>query len=316
MEREAFACAILAARISDGSLAPAPVFAGDIREFPAADLRGSVDMVLGGFPCPPVSNAGSRRGTEDHRWLWPQVLRVLRETEAGWILIENVPGLLTTQAGRAFGGILADLDRLGFDAEWVSLRASDVGAPHRRERIFLLGRRTHMGHADNEGRLEAHGLAQSRGRAQKEGSAESRLPGRSDLANTHRVPWQVQAAGEPNGENRTAAPGTSGEMGHTYSEGLEGRRHGSGGGRSDELSLGEAGSADWPPGPGAGERWASILSTRPELAPATVEPKLRGVADGSPRRVDRLRALGNAVVPAQAERALRILYERMTGVEI
>lgn len=147
VEREAFACAVLAARVSDGSLAPAPVYAGDVHAFPAADFRGSIDLVAAGFPCPPVSHAGRRRGTEDERWLWPEVVRVLRETEAGWLFVENVRGLLSAQTGWAFGGVLADLDRLGFDAEWVSLRASDLGAPHRRERIFVLGRHRELAYA-------------------------------------------------------------------------------------------------------------------------------------------------------------------------
>ncbi|MGI0068293.1 MAG: DNA cytosine methyltransferase, partial [Thermoplasmata archaeon] len=124
VECEAFACGVLAARVSDGSLAPAPLFAGDVRDFPAADFRGRVGLVTAGFPCPPVSHAGKRLGTADERWLWPEVARVLRETEAGWVLVENVSGLLSAQAGRAFGGVLADLDALGFDAEWTSVRAS------------------------------------------------------------------------------------------------------------------------------------------------------------------------------------------------
>lgn len=86
MEREAYACAILAARMEDGCLAPAPILAGNVADLAASSFAGGVDLVVAGFRCPPVSVAGKRRGTEDHRWLWPEVIRVLRETEARWLL--------------------------------------------------------------------------------------------------------------------------------------------------------------------------------------------------------------------------------------
>lgn len=140
VEREAYCCAILGARISEGALDEAPIFVGDAREFPAHEWRGSVDTVAAGFPCTTVSTAGKRRGSDDKRWLWPEVARVLRETEAEWCLVENVPGLFTVHSGREFGTILADLAGMGYDVEWGRVSAADVGAPHLRERIFILAR--------------------------------------------------------------------------------------------------------------------------------------------------------------------------------
>ena len=141
VEREAYCCEILLRRMEERALDAAPVFAGSIRSFAGGEWRGQIDTVAAGFPCPPVSSAGLRRGTSDDRWLWPDVVRVVREAEPAWVILENVPGLRHANSGRAFGSLLGDLATLGFDAEWTSLSASDVGAPHLRERVFLLARR-------------------------------------------------------------------------------------------------------------------------------------------------------------------------------
>ena len=330
VEREAYAVAVLGARIADGSLAPGPVFLGDIRAFPAADFRGRVDLVLAGFPCPPVSTAGKRLGTADERWLWPEVARVLRETGAGWVMVENVSGLLSAQAGRAFGGILADLDALGFDAEWASVRASDVGAPHRRERVFVLGRRRDRGregdgvvpHPGEPGAgatlppgrgLHERGLA---GPAHAEDDAGAHVPparqGRPAGADARgpggavvHAPGGRAGAAQLERLDRSAEP--SGEaVDDADRPGLEGRAGGGEG--AHEFPIGQDGPPLWPPGPGERDEWRRILALWPGLAPA-VESDLRRVADGAPRRVDRLRALGNAVVPAQSALALRILVD-------
>jgi DNA (cytosine-5)-methyltransferase 1 len=98
--------------------------------------RPRVDVVCGGFPCQPFSPAGLRNGTGDPRWGWPWMADVIRAVRPRYVLVENVANLVRHRA--AFGWLLADLAALGFDAEWSVLRASDVGAPHRRERVFLV----------------------------------------------------------------------------------------------------------------------------------------------------------------------------------
>ncbi|MBU2249131.1 MAG: DNA cytosine methyltransferase, partial [Gammaproteobacteria bacterium] len=104
----------------------------EIRTLPYADL------ICGGFPCQPFSHAGKRRGTKDDRWLWPEFYRVICEVRPRWVFVENIPGLLSIDSGRVFAGILKDLSEAGYDAEWFTLRASDFGAPHKRERIFIV----------------------------------------------------------------------------------------------------------------------------------------------------------------------------------
>ncbi len=134
------AAEVLVARIKEGSLDDAPIWS-DVTNFPTELYRGNISGVCGGWPCPPVSVAGQRKGTEDSRWLWPQIVRVLRETDAEWFVGENVAGLLSANDGGAFGDVLRDLADLRFDVEWMCLRASDVGASHGRNRVWLLAHR-------------------------------------------------------------------------------------------------------------------------------------------------------------------------------
>jgi DNA (cytosine-5)-methyltransferase 1 len=98
--------------------------------------RPAVDLVAGGFPCQPFSSAGRRQGVADARWGWPWMVGVVRALRPRWVLVENVPGLLADR--EAFGWVLADLAALGMDARWGVLSACAVGAPHTRERLFLV----------------------------------------------------------------------------------------------------------------------------------------------------------------------------------
>ena len=97
-----------------------------------------VDVVTAGFPCQPVSTAGKRKGVNDERWLIEDVCRVAREAGADWLILENVAGLRSANGGDAMARVVSALAGNGFGAEWTSVRASDVGAPHGRLRWFCL----------------------------------------------------------------------------------------------------------------------------------------------------------------------------------
>jgi len=97
-----------------------------------------VDVVTAGFPCQPVSHAGKREGVNDARWLIDDVCKIARRVDAGWLLLENVAGIFTANKGEAFYRVLSALAENGFAAEWTSVRASDVGASHKRLRWFCL----------------------------------------------------------------------------------------------------------------------------------------------------------------------------------
>jgi DNA (cytosine-5)-methyltransferase 1 len=103
-----------------------------------AACRPSIDLICGGFPCQPVSVAGKRTGQQDDRWLWPEFARLIGEIRPRWVVAENVSGLLSIDAGRTFGGILRDLASVGMSVEWHCIPACAVGAPHRRDRVWII----------------------------------------------------------------------------------------------------------------------------------------------------------------------------------
>jgi DNA (cytosine-5)-methyltransferase 1 len=178
VEIEAYACAVLAARMEDQCLDAAPVWS-DLATFDGRAWRGAVDLVLAGFSCQPVSVSGRRRGSEDERWIWPHIARVIAECEPAYVVLENVPGLLSFALCRcepprarngicaicgrimgdlakepfgagAMGTVLGDLAGLGYDAEWMCFAAGydehrpsipHVDAPHARARLFVLAAR-------------------------------------------------------------------------------------------------------------------------------------------------------------------------------
>lgn len=108
----------------------------DVRDVFVSTVE-TVDLICGGFPCQPVSVAGKRKGSSDPRWLWPEFARVVDELRPRWVLLENVPGLLTGANGEG-AEVVTDLAAMGYDAEWGCVSASAFGAPYRRSRWFCI----------------------------------------------------------------------------------------------------------------------------------------------------------------------------------
>lgn len=98
----------------------------------------SATCISGGFPCQPHSLAGKRRASSDERDLWPQFRRVVGEIKPEWVVAENVPGLLSSEDGRFFRGILRDFAEMGFDVGWCTYSAAAIGAAHRRNRVAII----------------------------------------------------------------------------------------------------------------------------------------------------------------------------------
>jgi len=196
---------------------------GDVTKVDWTEIE-RVDLVCGGFPCQPFSTAGKRRGTDDERWLWPEFERCLRVLRPRYVVVENVPGFLGSWGG--MGQVLGDLAAIGYDAEWESVPAAAVGAPHLRYRVFILAVRARPGEGDAP-RPDADGQ-------------------RRQVADANSAGLQVLSGVEAGAE------------------------------------LGRIRAA-W-----GGGWWAA-------------EPDVGRVAHGVPSRVDRLRCLGNAVVPPVAE---------------
>jgi DNA (cytosine-5)-methyltransferase 1 len=252
VERDAFAAAVLLARMADSFLERAPVW-DDLITFDARAWRGVVDLVTAGFPCQPWSVAGKRKGLDDERWLWPDIIRIVRDCEPSFVFLENVPGLYR----HGLREVLSDLAALGFDAEWTCVSATDIGASHRRERVFILA---------------------------------------------HRDATVWDESGRRNGTYRPGAP----EPRHAGKSVEHTERPRCTGGRSTEYAGGEPVSGCWafPPGPSDAEGW------RQWIVAGGPKPGLCRGSDGLPSRMDQLRALGNAVIPAQAAAAFQILMQR------
>src|SRR5690554_1552464 len=111
---------------------------GDIKQFDGRKYRGAIDIVCGGFPCQPYSLAGKRKGTGDDRHLWPEMLRVIREVQPAWVVGENVPGLVNWSKGMVFEEVQSDLEAEGYEVQSFILPAASVGAPHRRDRVWIV----------------------------------------------------------------------------------------------------------------------------------------------------------------------------------
>jgi DNA (cytosine-5)-methyltransferase 1 len=146
-----------------------------------SEERPTVDVICGGFPCQPFSHAGRRLGVADERWGWPWFADVVRVVGPRYVVVENVAALLRDRD--AFGWLLRDLAALGFDAEWSVLSACAVGAPHTRERLFLVA------YPNGEHGPSRLGTFQQRRR-------ERQIQGRDGAARAwaDRVDWSVEAA--------------------------------------------------------------------------------------------------------------------------
>jgi DNA (cytosine-5)-methyltransferase 1 len=268
-----------------------------------------VDILTAGFPCQPVSNAGKRKGHEDDRWLWPDVASAIRVLRPRLVLLENVAALV----GRGLDRVLAGLAEIGFDAEWTCLRASDVGAAHRRERIFILAwpaaDAPHLGHErDRAARFRRTGLADGRLAPADSPFLGHRNAGTALLA---RIPAAAIAGAAADADNSGAFPEQDREPYRPEAV--------------DEHEVVDAPGRvlDWGPYGPAIKRWGHVMmrpapaptepgKTGPRLAPRFVE-WLMGCPEGHitdvpgiPRNAQ-LKASGNGVVRQQGAEALRRL---------
>ncbi|NBW23217.1 MAG: DNA (cytosine-5-)-methyltransferase [Caulobacteraceae bacterium] len=135
----------------------------DIREV-RGELYAGVTLITGGFPCQPFSVAGKQRGKDDNRYLWPEMLRVIREARPAWIIGENVAGIVNL----ALDTVCADLEAEGYEVEPVIIPACAVDAPHRRDRVWIIAR--YMADTGRKGlqrREKAGNIESSRARIQQ-----------------------------------------------------------------------------------------------------------------------------------------------------
>ena len=118
---------------------------GDIRTADFTIWRDRIDVLTGGFPCQPFSLAGKGTGTEDDRYLWPEMLRVIRAVRPRWVVGENVFGIVNWSEGMVFDKVCSDLEAAGYEVQPYIIPACGVGAPHRRDRCWFVAHRTDAG---------------------------------------------------------------------------------------------------------------------------------------------------------------------------
>ena len=146
VEWEQYPACVLAARQNDGLLESFPIW-DDVQTFDGTSWRGIVDVISGGFPCQDISAAGKGAGIDGERsGMWKEMARIVYEVRPKFVFVENSPML----THRGLGTVLGDLAKLGFDAEWGVLGASDIGAKHHRKRIWIVARqREVLSHTNN-----------------------------------------------------------------------------------------------------------------------------------------------------------------------
>ena len=123
----------------------------DIREFDGNEYAGRIDLLTGGYPCQPFSHAGKRKGKEDDRHLWPEMLRVIKQTRPAWVVAENVAGHITLGLDK----VLTDLECEGYSARAVVIPACAIGANHRRDRVWIIAHSASNRQQGNERSIKA-----------------------------------------------------------------------------------------------------------------------------------------------------------------
>lgn len=167
---------------------PEAVLHDDVKTLNGKEYAGQIDVLTGGFPCQPYSAAGKRKGKEDDRHLWPEMLRIIREISPTWVVGENVHGLLHWSKGLVFREILADMEAAGY---WVSpylLPAAGVDAPHQRNRIFFICRKRTDSHTHGTGAGSHTGTNQRKTEEvwrEEKGNVSAASGSTGPAANTH-----------------------------------------------------------------------------------------------------------------------------------
>jgi DNA (cytosine-5)-methyltransferase 1 len=253
---------VLLTRQNRGDLMSAPIW-DDVSTLEGSRFKHCTDIIYGGFPCQDISVAGRGKGLEGKRsGLYWQIHRLVKEIHPKFVFLENVPGISIR------GGIevVNSLAEMGYDCRWCNISAASIGAPHKRERWFLLAYAKYPGRNGVEEQRSSDpaiydGAERADSPQQPKRSDTSRMLASKSTAHTVRPGGQQIFRGAHGHENQNGTKNM-----HEFK-------------RSSEM----------------GNFWTET------------ESPLCGVADGIPQRVDRLRALGNAVVPRQAKEAFKIL---------
>lgn len=248
----------------------------DIRDVTLESVRNrgirTIDIISGGFPCQPFSVAGKQRGKDDDRYLWPEMLRVISELKPTWVVGENVPGIINL----ALEQVCADLENEGYEVQPLIIPAAGVGAHHRRKRVFILG------YSQHNGSFAAEELRSNEKTSNEWWKKKQKKAG--EFTETSRSLDVSSLRGSKNGSKQDTEDvvNTTGK-----------RREKS----DDETRNVSERKSEW-------ESWTADGFNRSIW---DFEPNVGRVANGIPSRVDRLKCLGNAVVPQQVYPILKTI---------
>jgi len=329
VEIETFVCQNLVAKMEKGWIDVAPIWT-NLKTFNWGLFNGKVDILSGGFPCQPFSQAGRRDGSEDPRHLWPYIVEGIKQLgRPPIVFFENVEGIISSKLkGNTWADpegtsvlhhVLKELERLGYEATAGVFSASEVGAPHQRKRVFILGVNSRLnkqgrdfitsklsrgfrpilGDSEiNDEQLWRAERVDKRGEVQEGVAVQTRQPG---LPNER---WVAYPAARGVGQYSWEPPRTV--MGHTGKSGLEGE-------------VPQTQSRKEPTKPTAGSSSHGVVC-------GEIESSLGGDLDGctcgvdiselytrTDNRTDELRMLGNGVVPGTATKAIRIMWKQLVN---
>ena len=305
-EIEAYAVAQLCAKMETGKMDACPIWT-DVKTCPWELYRDKVSILSAGYPCPPFSTAGKRKGKEDPRHLWPFIQRAIAIIRPGFCFFENVEGHITL----GLKDVVFDLGELGYDVTAGIFSAAELGAPHQRKRIFILGNSNRNESSEIRRNISEMLEVQAEERQNKcanvfGGTGERDWPARPGEEQRDweepRVVVYTQHDGLPPGEvgKSTKDTGADNPQGAHEASNAQGTSRPQGGGN---IQGGEQGKKD------------------NEINGANgggIESKLGGATDGiasrvdaTAHRVDRLRMLGNGVVPATAAKAFITLMNEI-----
>lgn len=262
----------------------------DIKNFNGTKYKGTIDIITGGFPCQPFSVAGKRKGKEDDRYIWPQMLRVIKEVEPAWIVGENVTGII----GMVLEQVLSDLESSGYNTETFIIPACSIGALHKRDRLWIVAHANGKRWKDEQkekGQLLCDKIRNGKTQKQKRTELErGTIEHGAILSDTESIgreqPWNTR-------QRRTRFENSSSHDGRTLPN-----TNGTGCEELNTTSLTE------------GQRFytGNAFEGRNYWQ---VEPGVGRVANGVSNRVDRIKGLGNSIVPQVALEIFRAINKTL-----
>ena len=256
---------------------------GDIKNVQRSNLPDpSPDVIVGGFPCQPFSNAGKQRARDDPRHLWPEMFRLIRECRPTWVIGENVAGLVRL----GLDEVLSDLEGEGYATRTFNIPACAVGAPHIRQRLWIVA------HTDSQGEPDEplDGGEGSRQLGFEFGGSETSSHGSdADESGSYRAAEHEQDPKHGQTQLRDKQVCESGQVGQDVAD-AKGQR----------MERGRA-TGKQEPSVSAGQALSGCDSTGRREDYWEVEPAVGRVVDGLPNRVPQLRALGNSIIPQIAQ---------------